>query len=85
MVMLPLLPLVQYDNVPHSWIQECLRIFGIADNVVGLLNQSIKSWKLTFAVRGNVTEEVETAQTYTKGERKIKEQVSGKRNFTNSI
>ena len=32
--------------VPHSWISECLEIFGIANNVQDFLNNSIKSWKL---------------------------------------
>ena len=48
-----------YDNVPHSWIQECLRIFGIADNVVGLLDQSMKTWKTELTSGNEVLGEVE--------------------------
>ena len=32
--------------VPHSWISECLEMFGIANNVQDFLNNSMKSWKL---------------------------------------
>ena len=32
-----------YDMVPHSWISECLEMFGIANNVQDFLNNSMKS------------------------------------------
>ena len=48
-----------YDNVPHSWIQECLRIFGIAENVIGLLDQSMKTWKTELTSGNEVLGEVE--------------------------
>ena len=48
-----------YDNVPHSWIQECLRLFGIADNVVSLLDQSMKTWKTELTSGNEVLGEVE--------------------------
>ena len=34
-----------YDMVPHSWIGECLEIFGIAVNVRQFLLSSTKKWK----------------------------------------
>ena len=34
-----------YDMVPHSWLEECLEIFGIADNVKKLLSNSMKTWR----------------------------------------
>ena len=48
-----------YGNVPHSWIKECLRIFGIADNVVSLLDQSMKIWKTELTSGNEVLGEVE--------------------------
>ena len=36
-----------YDMVPHSWIVECLEIFGIATNVRQFLLRSMKSGRLT--------------------------------------
>ena len=34
-----------YDSVPHTWILECLRIYGIADNVIAFLEKSMKTWQ----------------------------------------
>lgn len=34
-----------YDLVPHSWIVETLKMFGIAENVIQLLQGSMKDWK----------------------------------------
>ena len=34
-----------YDMVPHSWIGECLEMFGIAVNVRQFLLSSMKKWK----------------------------------------
>ena len=33
-----------YDMVPHSWILETLRMFGIADNLINFINASMPSW-----------------------------------------
>ena len=30
-----------YDFVPHSWINECMKLFGIADNVRNFLERDI--------------------------------------------
>ena len=32
-----------YDMVPYSWISECLKKFGIANNVQNFLNNRMKS------------------------------------------
>ena len=34
-----------YDMVPHSWIVECLEMFGIAANVRQFLLSSMEGWK----------------------------------------
>ena len=34
-----------YENIPHPWIRKCLRLFGIADYAIGLLDQNMKTWK----------------------------------------
>ena len=31
-----------YDFVPHSWINECMEMFGIAENVRNLLKKSME-------------------------------------------
>ena len=35
-----------YDMVPHSWIIECLDLFGVAENIKSLLVNSIEKWKV---------------------------------------
>ena len=48
-----------YDMVPHSWISECLEMFGIANNVQDFLNNSMKSWKLELNKSGgNIKEKL---------------------------
>ena len=48
-----------YDFVPHSWILECLDMFGIADNVRGFLEKSMKKWKLLLSSIGSNLSEVD--------------------------
>ena len=33
-----------YDMVPHSWIQKCMEMFGVAVNLRSFVNTSIKQW-----------------------------------------
>ena len=35
-----------YDMVPHSWIMECLDLFGVAGNIKSLLVNSMGKWKV---------------------------------------
>ena len=35
-----------YDMVPHSWIIECLNLFGVAENIKSLLVNSMEKWKV---------------------------------------
>jgi hypothetical protein len=41
-----------YDFVPHSWVNECMEIFGIAENVRDFLQRSMKQWKLSLTSNG---------------------------------
>ena len=41
-----------HDMVSHSWISECLKMFGIANNVQHFLNNSMKSWKVELNASG---------------------------------
>ena len=43
-----------YGMVLHAWISECIEMFGIANNVQGFLNNSMKSWKLQMNPSGKV-------------------------------
>ena len=33
-----------YDMVPHSWIIECLNLFGVAENIKSLLVNIMEKW-----------------------------------------
>ena len=35
-----------YDMVPHSWIKECLDLFGVAKNIRTLLVNSMEKWRV---------------------------------------
>lgn len=35
-----------YDMIPHSWISECLELFGINDQIRRLIEESMKSWRV---------------------------------------
>lgn len=52
------IPLLAYDFVPHSWINECMEMFGIGDNVRDLLKMSMKQWKLSLMSNGEDLGEV---------------------------
>ena len=36
-----------YDFVLHSWINECMKLFGIEDNVENFLEKNMEQWKLS--------------------------------------
>ena len=40
-----------YDMIPHSWISECLEVFGIAGNTKNFLVNSINKWKLKLTLK----------------------------------
>ena len=35
-----------YDMVPHSWIRECLDLFGVAENIKTLLVNSMEKCRV---------------------------------------
>ena len=43
---------------PHSWILECMDLFGIAENIKRLLMTSMKSWKTELTSCGEVLAEI---------------------------
>ena len=49
----------EYGFVPHSWINECIELFGIADNVRNFLEKSMEQWKLSLASNGEDLGEVD--------------------------
>ena len=47
-----------YDMVPHSWILEMLGLVKVADNVKGLLSNSMGDWKTVLTAGGDELGEV---------------------------
>ena len=36
-----------YDLVPHSWVNECMEMFGIAENLRTFLQKSMQQWRVS--------------------------------------
>ena len=51
-----------YDMVPHSWIIECLDLFGVAENIKSLLVNSMEKWKVMLCSGNFELGEVEIKQ-----------------------
>lgn len=47
-----------YDMVPHSWIHECIEMFGIAKNVERFLKDSMTRWRTELTACGEALGEV---------------------------
>ena len=47
-----------YDLVPHSWVNECMEMFGIAENLRMFLQKSIQQWRLPLTANGEDLGEV---------------------------
>ena len=41
-----------YDFGPLSWINECMEMIGIVENVRNLLKASMEQWKLSLTSNG---------------------------------
>ena len=48
-----------YDMVPHSWIIECLDLFGVAENIKNLLMNSMEKWTVILCSGNSELGEVE--------------------------
>ena len=48
-----------YDIVPHSWISESLKMFGVAENVKKFLEDSMSKWKLELSSSGEILGDVQ--------------------------
>ena len=35
-----------YDMVPHSWIVECLELYGISNRIISFLERSMTNWRV---------------------------------------
>ena len=54
--------------VPHNWINECMELFGIADNVKNSLEKSVEQWKLSVTSEGEYLGEVDVKRGIFQGD-----------------
>ena len=57
-----------YDFVPHSWISECMEMFGIAGNVREFLQRSMVQWKLSLTSNGEELGDVDVKREIFQGD-----------------
>ena len=57
-----------YDIVPHSWIKECLELFGVAENIKTLLVNSMENWRVMLCARNSELGEVDIEQGIFQGD-----------------
>ena len=57
-----------YDMVPHSWIIECLALFGLADNIKSLLVNSMGKWRVKLCSQNSELGEVEIKRSIFQGD-----------------
>ena len=43
-----------YDIIPHSWIITTMGMVGLADNIIGLIKQSMNKWKTNLYADGKL-------------------------------
>ena len=51
-----------YDMVPHSWIKECLELFGVVENIKTLLVNSMEKWRVMLCAGNSELGEVDNKQ-----------------------
>ena len=54
--------------VPHSWITECLGLFGVAENIKSLLVNSMEKWKVMLCSGNSKLGQVEIKQAIFQGD-----------------
>ena len=57
-----------YDMVPHSWIIECLDLFGVAENIKSFLVNSMEKWKVMLCSWNSELDEVEIKRDIFEGD-----------------
>ena len=48
----------EFDLVVHRWVNECIEMFGIAENLRTFLQKSMQQWRLSLTENGKDLREV---------------------------
>ena len=59
---------IVYDLVPHSWVNECMEMFGIAENLRMFLQKSMEQWRLSLTENGEDLGKVNVKRGIFKGD-----------------
>ena len=57
-----------YDLVPHSWVNEYMEMFGIAENLRTFLQKSMQQWRLSLTANGEDLGEVNVKKGILQGD-----------------
>ena len=58
-----------YDLVPHSWVNEHMEMFGIAENLRTFLQKCMQQWRLSLTANGEDLGEVNVKRGIFQGDR----------------
>ena len=47
-----------YDMIPHSWILECMRLAGVSENIMQMVENNMQNWKTMLTSAGKELAEV---------------------------
>ena len=47
-----------YDMIPHSWTLECMRLTGVSENIMQIVENSMQNWKTMLMSAGKELAEV---------------------------
>ena len=57
-----------YDLVAHSWLNECMKMFGIAENLRAFLRKSMQQWRISLTANGEDLGEVHVKRVIFQGD-----------------
>ena len=57
-----------YELIPHSWVIECMEMFGIAENLRTFLQKSMQQWRLSLTANGEDLGEVNVKRRIFQGD-----------------
>ena len=57
-----------YDMIPHSWILQCMRLTGVSENIMQMVENSMQNWKTTFTSAGKELPEVPIRRSFFQGD-----------------
>ena len=54
------------ELIPHSWVNECMEMFGIAENLRTFLQKGMQQWRLSLTANGEDLREVNVKGGYSR-------------------